>query len=142
MTPRLRLVLAGVAVALAGSAVAFAAVPPIVSLNLSPGYGRQTLAPGCDSGNRDNYALFHRGARIVVAGSVRPRPTARGGRVTILGQRCVAKRVEDGGTGHVAGRPDGSFRTVYLAGIVGAFRVRAYYGPKHVKSNSPRFVVR
>lgn len=135
--------LAGVAVVLAGSAVALAAVPPIVSLNLSPGYGRQTLAPGCDSGNRDNFALFHRGARIALAGSVKPRPTARVWRVTILVKRCVAKRFEDVWKKHVAGRPDGSFRTLYLAGsIVGAFKVRAYYGPKHVKSNSQHFVVR
>jgi len=94
---------------------ALAAAPPTVSARISTGYAKRTLAL-CGDRDPSPYTYFHRGAQILIQGTVRPRPPARPWYVAIRRKHCVGKKFE-GNLGDITirGRPDGTFRTVYTA---------------------------
>lgn len=144
LSPLLRVApIALLAAALAASPAALAASPS-VSMSISTGYAKRTLAL-CGDRDRSPYTYFHRGARILIQGAVRPRPTTRPWSLTIRRKHCVGKKFEGNlGDITVPGRPDGSFRTVYTARLTGVFTVLVLYDIRGVRITSAtyRLIVR
>ncbi len=114
---------------------------PSVSLSIGAGNAKQTLTR---CGDRDPYASFRRGARVVIRGAVHPPPSAESWSIAIRRKKCSGG-TWTGNLGDivVAGKPDGSFRTVYTAEQPGAFSVHAIYaaGGQRVNSDTYHLIV-
>ena len=134
--PRILLVLAVAALVAAGTA---GAAGPVVLVALSGGQGVRSAACG---GDTDRYAVVPHGHRVVVSGTVSPRP--RGGwHVLVRVKRCVAGKFKTTWTRNVAGATTGKFHVAYLATTPGTFFARAEYGTKPTaESNKQRFSVK
>jgi hypothetical protein len=125
------------AVATAGALAA----APVISLSLGAGKGQRQLSCAV-GGKADPYRVFPRAARIVIAGSVKPKPAIRLWRVTVTVRRCTGGRFHTSWERVLTGRPDGSFRVVYTARSRGLYFVRAEYRRKPpIETGKHRFVV-
>jgi hypothetical protein len=135
------LVVAAVGAVALAAAVTARAAAPVVSLSLGAGHADRALACAPDS-KPNAYAVVRRGAQVVIAGSVRPRPSARPWRVTIEVRRCVRGSFHKGWIRVVVGGAAGSFRVVYTPRTPGLYFARAYYRRAPTfQSGKLRFVV-
>jgi hypothetical protein len=135
------LVVAAVGAVALAAAVTASAAAPVVSLSLGAGHADRARA--CAPGSKpDPYAVVRRGAQVVIAGSVRPRPSARPWHVTIEVRRCVRGGFHKGWIRVVVGGAGGSFRVVYAPRAPGLYFARAYYKRAPTfQSGKLRFVV-
>jgi hypothetical protein len=140
------------AVALTVAATVNAAAAQVVSLRLVGSTVKRTLTcPGERHPDARSYTLFRRNARITIAGSVTPKPSARPWRIRIKIKRCArGQNFHTVWFPTVNGRPDGSFGIVYTVRLPGFYVALGEYGkpvlgteqPHTVLSNKQRFVVR
>jgi hypothetical protein len=135
------LVVAAVGAVALAAAVTATAAAPVVSLSLGARHAHRALA--CAPGSKpDPYAVVRRGVQVVIAGSIRPRPSARPWRVTIEVRRCVRGGFQKGWIRVVVGGAAGSFRVVYTPRTPGLYFARAYYKRRPTfQSGKLRFVV-